>query len=215
MNKLFTSLAVGAAAVAVAAGYPTGAEAQYYKGKTIEFIVGFNSGGTDNAARTIARRLQKYIPGAPKVVVKNMPGGILDVEFVAQFLILLHSNAHPGLRHANTASALNALRKAGCLGNEDADTLLRAATLWQTIQALLRLTGAARDLTDGPPASLHPLLCRATKRPDIRVLEADMQELAGAVRAIYQRAVAETAASATTAESGPLPSHALDTARGD
>ena len=75
MNRFFTSLAVGAAAAAVAAGYPAGAEAQYYKGKTIEFIVGFASGGTDNAARTIARRLQKYIPGAPKVVVKNMPGG--------------------------------------------------------------------------------------------------------------------------------------------
>ncbi len=147
--------------------------------------------------------------------VKNMPGGILDIEFVAQFLILLHGGANPDLRHANTAEALKNLRKAGCLENEDADTLLRAAILWQTIQALLRLTGAARDLTDGPPTSLHPLLCRATKRPDIRVLEADMQELAGAVRAVYDRVVAETAAGGAPAESGPLPSHALKTAEGD
>lgn len=49
--------------------------AQYYKGKTIEVIVGFSAGGTDTAARIIARRLSKYIPGNPSVVVKNMPGG--------------------------------------------------------------------------------------------------------------------------------------------
>ena len=57
--------------------------------------------------------------------VKNMPGGILDIEFVAQFLILLHSSTRPDLRHGNSAAALKALRKAGCLDPEDADTLLR------------------------------------------------------------------------------------------
>ncbi len=51
------------------------AGAQYYKGKTIEIIVGFASGGTDTAARITSRRLQKYIPGSPSVVIKNMPGG--------------------------------------------------------------------------------------------------------------------------------------------
>lgn len=147
--------------------------------------------------------------------VKNMPGGILDIEFVAQFLILLHSNAHPDLRHANTAAALTALRKAGCIDPDDADTLLRAAGLWQTIQAILRLTGATLDADGRPPASLHPLLCRAADQPDIRVLEAEMTELAGAVRRIFDRAVTETAAGAAPAETGPLPSHALDAGQGD
>ena len=147
--------------------------------------------------------------------VKNMPGGILDIEFVAQFLILLHSSAHPDLRHGNTATALKALRKAGCLDPDDADTLLGAAGLWQTIQAILRLTGAVPDADGRPPASLHPLLCRATDRPDIRVLEAEMSDLAGAVRGIYDRIVAETGAGAAPAGDGPLPSHALDAAEGE
>ncbi len=137
--------------------------------------------------------------------VKNMPGGILDIEFVAQYLILLHAAAHPGLRQANTMSALKALRAAGCLDNEDADTLLHAAGLWQTVQALLRLTGAVPDLAEGPPPSLHPLLCRATRKPDIRVLEAEMQELSDTVRGIYDRLVAEPAARATPPDAGTQP----------
>jgi len=75
MKKLFTLLTGTAAAAALTMGYTPDASAQYYKGKTLEIIVGFSAGGTDTAARVIARRLQKYIPGSPKVVVKNMPGG--------------------------------------------------------------------------------------------------------------------------------------------
>ena len=55
--------------------FASAADAQYYKGKTIQILVGFASGGTDTTARIIARRLSKYIPGHPAVVVKNMPGG--------------------------------------------------------------------------------------------------------------------------------------------
>ena len=147
--------------------------------------------------------------------VKNMPGGILDIEFVAQYLILLHAAAHPGLRQANTISALKALRAAGCLDTEDADTLLHAAGLWQTVQALLRLTGAVPDLAEGPPPSLHPLLCRATRKPDIRVLEAEMQELSGAVRGIYDRLVAEPAARATPPDAGAGPPDTGETSTGE
>ena len=53
-----------------------GAAAQdYFRGKTI-FIVSASSagGGYDQYARLLARHLGKHIPGAPSVVVQNMPG---------------------------------------------------------------------------------------------------------------------------------------------
>jgi tripartite-type tricarboxylate transporter receptor subunit TctC len=47
----------------------------YYAGKTIEFIVGGDSGGGyDIYARTVARHMARHIPGNPTIVVKNMPG---------------------------------------------------------------------------------------------------------------------------------------------
>lgn len=69
-------LALSSAAI-MAAAAPASAQdpATFYKGKTVNIIVGFApGGGADLWARFIARHLGKHIPGEPSVVVQNMPG---------------------------------------------------------------------------------------------------------------------------------------------
>jgi tripartite-type tricarboxylate transporter receptor subunit TctC len=47
----------------------------FYKGKTIRFVVGLApGGGYDLSARTIGRHIGKHIPGNPNIVVENMTG---------------------------------------------------------------------------------------------------------------------------------------------
>jgi tripartite-type tricarboxylate transporter receptor subunit TctC len=49
--------------------------ADYYAGKTINFVVGTDTGGGFSIyARAIAKYLPRYIPGNPMIVVRNMPG---------------------------------------------------------------------------------------------------------------------------------------------
>jgi tripartite-type tricarboxylate transporter receptor subunit TctC len=49
--------------------------ADYYAGKSLEFVVGADAGGGyDIYARTVARHLASHIPGNPTITVKNMPG---------------------------------------------------------------------------------------------------------------------------------------------
>jgi tripartite-type tricarboxylate transporter receptor subunit TctC len=49
--------------------------AGFYKGKTIQIIVGFGAGGGyDLYARALGRHLGKHVPGNPTVVVQNMDG---------------------------------------------------------------------------------------------------------------------------------------------
>ena len=44
--------------------------AEFYKGKTIQLLVGFGPGGEDDVwARTISQHLGNHIPGNPTVVV--------------------------------------------------------------------------------------------------------------------------------------------------
>ena len=51
------------------------AQADFYKGKTIELIISTGvGGGLDTNARMVARHLSKHIPGNPTIVAKNMPG---------------------------------------------------------------------------------------------------------------------------------------------
>lgn len=48
---------------------------EFYKGKTIRFIVGFAAGGGfDTYTRIIARHFGKHVPGSPSTLVENMTG---------------------------------------------------------------------------------------------------------------------------------------------
>ena len=50
--------------------------AQFFKGKTIRLIVSSSpGGGNDMYSRLLARHITRYIPGKPRIVVENMPGG--------------------------------------------------------------------------------------------------------------------------------------------
>src|SRR5262247_3335460 len=48
---------------------------QFYRGKSIDVIIGYPpAGSNDTYARALARHLGKHIPGQPNVVPQNMPG---------------------------------------------------------------------------------------------------------------------------------------------
>ncbi len=61
---------------ALTVSVPTQSSADdFYKGKTIRFVVGLApGGGYDLSARTISRHMGKHIPGNPTIVVENMTG---------------------------------------------------------------------------------------------------------------------------------------------
>ncbi|MFQ5850429.1 MAG: Bug family tripartite tricarboxylate transporter substrate binding protein [Candidatus Binatia bacterium] len=80
MNKLLScvvKLVIGFASVAflVVGASSTALGEEFYKGKTIRFVVGYSAGGGyDTYTRTIARHVGKHIPGNPITVVENMTG---------------------------------------------------------------------------------------------------------------------------------------------
>jgi tripartite-type tricarboxylate transporter receptor subunit TctC len=72
--RRWLALALALAGAAILAAAPAGAD-DFYKGRTINIIVGFGpGGGYDIYARMLARHLGKHIPGNPSVVVQNMEG---------------------------------------------------------------------------------------------------------------------------------------------
>jgi len=59
--------------------------AEFYEGKQVRLIVGYDpGGGPDIRARIVARHLGNHIPGNPKIIVQNMPGasGVIATNFV-------------------------------------------------------------------------------------------------------------------------------------
>ena len=63
------------AAAFMAAPMAPAAAADFYAGKTIDFMIGSNpGGGYDVYARALARHIVNHIPGKPQIIPKNLPG---------------------------------------------------------------------------------------------------------------------------------------------
>src|SRR5215831_2473347 len=75
LTSAVAALACTQVAQAQAQTAPAQSVAQFYKGKTINIIVGSDvGGGYDLTARTVARHLARHIPGEPNIIVQNRPG---------------------------------------------------------------------------------------------------------------------------------------------
>jgi len=86
MNKKFlclVKLVIGLTILVSASATALGEE--FYKGKTILFIVSYGpGGGYDNYTRAVARHIGKYIPGNPTPIVQNMTGagGLVAANYI-------------------------------------------------------------------------------------------------------------------------------------
>lgn len=85
--RIARSLVLGAA-VAGLCGVGVGpAAAQFYKGKTLNVIINYGAGGnTDVQGRSVLRFMGDYIPGKPRIVVRNMPGagGVVATNYIVK-----------------------------------------------------------------------------------------------------------------------------------
>ena len=152
----------------------------FYKGKTIQFIVGGSAGGGYDAyTRLIARHFSQYVPGKPATVVQNMPGAAMliaanyifnsaprDGTVIGHWsgpLILQHMMGNPAVQFEG--------RKFGWLGMPTADSLvcvttdrsgIKTAEDWRKAKSRVKL-GAIGPGTSGTDDT--KLLAAATDFP--------------------------------------------------
>lgn len=99
------------------------------------------------------RQIIELVPQGA-VNVKYSPGGIVDIEYTAQYLQIMHSAACPSIRTPSTLAALAALRRNRILSHADEQGLSRAYRfLRRLIDALRIVRGNARDLILPSPDS--------------------------------------------------------------
>jgi len=153
---------------------------EFYKGKTIQFIVGGSAGGGYDAyTRLIARHFSQYVPGKPATVVQNMPGAAMliaanyifnsaprDGTVIGHWsgpLILQHMMGNPAVQFEG--------RKFGWLGMPTADSLvcittdrsgIKTAEDWRKAKSRVKL-GAIGPGTSGTDDT--KLLAAATDFP--------------------------------------------------
>ncbi|PTM38716.1 bifunctional [glutamine synthetase] adenylyltransferase/[glutamine synthetase]-adenylyl-L-tyrosine phosphorylase [Bosea sp. 124] len=114
-------------------------------------------------------------------------GGLTDLDFLAQFLVLAYSSDHPGLLVRDTASVFAAARAAGLLAAADAAALEEATRLIGDVQLWQRFTVEEAFDPAAVPARVMNRIATAVGRPDTKVLRAELDEVRAGVRAIFTR----------------------------
>jgi glutamate-ammonia-ligase adenylyltransferase len=125
-------------------------------------LIRYPEGGIDQAAVREIRRIKARMEAErmprgiePALHLKLGPGGLADVEWVAQLLQLRHAWAVPELRVTQTPATLAAASKAGLIAVADADTLTAAWRLASRIRdAVMLARGRPSDTVPTSPADL-------------------------------------------------------------
>ena len=119
--------------------------------------------------------------------LKYVAGGLVDIEFIAQYLQLIHADRLPDILDTSTARTLDKAWALNVLAVEDAEILRPAVQLYHDLTQILRLClpGAFDPAKAGP--GLLRLLARAADVPDFATLEATLADTQAKVRESFVR----------------------------
>jgi len=119
--------------------------------------------------------------------LKHAAGGLVDLEFIAQYLELVHAAAAPEILATATATVFDKAARLGILAPGDAEVLRPATRLYHDLGQLLRLCVAAPFDGKSAGAGLMELLARAADVPDFATLDAHVADTQVRVRGVFGR----------------------------
>ncbi|GEO84405.1 bifunctional [glutamine synthetase] adenylyltransferase/[glutamine synthetase]-adenylyl-L-tyrosine phosphorylase [Ciceribacter naphthalenivorans] len=122
--------------------------------------------------------------------LKLIPGGLIDIEFIAQYLALI-AKGHGVKAEVNGLSTADALKRLGgeLMDPNDLDLCLAALHLLTELSQVIQLCVDGGFDPATAPAGLVDLVCRAGDAPDLKSLEAELRRLTKAVRKVFQAVV--------------------------
>jgi len=152
---------------------------------------------TPALAAEVASMRRRLEESANRDDLKRGSGGIMDIEFIAQYLQLMHGPAFPPLRQANTGQSLKVLHKFGKLPDGDYATLMQAYEFLRRMENRVRVVhGLSEHKLPQKQDALRKLALRAGfadsgGRLAEQILIEDYHSYSKKVRAIFARLVAD------------------------
>lgn len=128
--------------------------------------------------------------------IKHVRGGLVDMEFICQYLMLREGSKRPDIFHPRLLESISRLEKADALEAGDAETLRTVHEFLQQVQSILRLClGGSPKSDDDIPEGLRTTLCGATGQQSFDDLRKDIVRKQSAVYSLFQHVIEEPAKS--------------------
>jgi glutamate-ammonia-ligase adenylyltransferase len=118
--------------------------------------------------------------------LKYAAGGMVDIEFIAQYLQLVHAADRPEILSVNTLAVLDNATRLGVLPPSAAEVLRPAARLYHDLTQILRLCVSGKFRPETAGEDLLRVMTRAGDAPDFSSLEARVRETQIEVRRVFR-----------------------------
>jgi [glutamine synthetase] adenylyltransferase / [glutamine synthetase]-adenylyl-L-tyrosine phosphorylase len=121
--------------------------------------------------------------------LKHAAGGTVDIDFIAQYLQLVHAAAKPEILNVSTLQVLDKAEELAVLPHAAAEVLRSAARLYHDLTQILRLCVTGKFNPAAAGDDLLQVMARAGDAPDFSSLEARVKETQAEVRRIFRSVV--------------------------
>jgi [glutamine synthetase] adenylyltransferase / [glutamine synthetase]-adenylyl-L-tyrosine phosphorylase len=121
--------------------------------------------------------------------LKYAAGGMVDIEFIAQYLQLVHAAQRPEILSVNTLGALDNAARLGLLPPSAAEVLRPAERLYHDLTQILRLCVTGRFRPELAGEDLLRVMTHAGDAPNFSALEARVRETQTEVRRVFRAMV--------------------------
>jgi glutamate-ammonia-ligase adenylyltransferase len=117
--------------------------------------------------------------------LKYAAGGTVDIDFIAQYLQLVHAAEKPDILNVSTLAVLDNAAKLGVLPQSEAEVLRSAARLYHDLTQVIRLCVTGKFNPETAGEDLRRVMARAGDAPDFSALEARVRETQTEVRRVF------------------------------
>jgi glutamate-ammonia-ligase adenylyltransferase len=121
--------------------------------------------------------------------LKYAAGGMVDIDFLAQYLQLVHAADQPDILNVSTLHVLDNAARLGLLSPSSVEVLRPAARLYHDLTQILRLCVTERFKPDIAGEDLLRVMARAGDAPDFSSLQARVKETQVEVRRVFRALV--------------------------
>jgi glutamate-ammonia-ligase adenylyltransferase len=118
--------------------------------------------------------------------LKYAAGGMVDIDFIAQYLQLVHAADKPDILDVSTLRVLDNAARLGVLPQSSAEILRSGTRLYHDLTQILRLCVSERFNPETSGEDLLRILARAGDAPDFSSLQARVKEMQAEVRRVFR-----------------------------
>jgi [glutamine synthetase] adenylyltransferase / [glutamine synthetase]-adenylyl-L-tyrosine phosphorylase len=117
--------------------------------------------------------------------LKYAAGGMVDIDFIAQYLQLVYAAAKPDILDVSTLQVLCRAEQLEVLPRSEVDILCQAARLYHDLTQIVRLCVSEKFKPDRAGEDLLRVMARAGDAPNFSALEARVRETQTEVRRVF------------------------------